>query len=77
VVALQRSVLLPCGRNLRTATPSPRDELENLIETDEGRIGDVFRLSREGLTPQEIADRLNVASYAFVYNNGRQIEAVS
>jgi hypothetical protein len=55
---------------------SPRGELERLIETDEGRIGDVYRLSREGLTPQQIADRLNVASYAFVYNNRRQIEAI-
>ena len=56
--------------------PSPRDELEQLLETDEGRLGDVFRLTREGLSPQEIADRLNVASIAFVYNNRRQAEAV-
>jgi hypothetical protein len=55
---------------------SPREELEALIATDEGRIGDVFRLSAEGRTPQEIADQLNVASHAFVYNNRRQIDAV-
>ncbi|MEO6533824.1 MAG: GIY-YIG nuclease family protein [Pseudolysinimonas sp.] len=54
----------------------PRQEIEQLLESDEGRIGDVYRLTKDGLSPQEIADRLNVASYAFVYNNRRHIDAV-
>lgn len=55
---------------------SPREELEQLIEGGEGRLSDVYRLTRQGLSPQQIADRLDVASFAFVYNNRRQIDAV-
>lgn len=55
---------------------SPRAELEELLEANEGRLGDVYRLSQEGLTAEQIADRLNVATIGFVYSNRYQVQAI-
>ncbi|GAA1061845.1 GIY-YIG nuclease family protein [Agromyces bracchium] len=46
---------------------SPQQEIEDLILANEGRLGDVHRLSQEGLSPEEIAQRLDVATVGFVY----------
>jgi len=54
---------------------TPRDEIRRLIAGHEGRIGDVFRLSEEGLSPEQIAERLNVATQNFVYTYRYQIDA--
>lgn len=53
---------------------TPRQELEELLRTDKGRLGDVF--NREGIEPERIAAELNVASPAFVYNQRRTIDAL-
>lgn len=47
---------------------SPRDEIARLLELSEGRLGEVYRLTAEGLTPEQIAERLNVATAGFVYS---------
>jgi hypothetical protein len=54
---------------------SPRDEIRELIATNEGRLGDVYRLLQEGLSPEQIAERLNVATQSFVYSYRYQIDA--
>ncbi len=54
---------------------SPRDEIGLLIAESEGRIGDVYRLDREGLSAEQIAERLNVATQGFVYSYRYMIEA--
>ncbi|WIB65861.1 GIY-YIG nuclease family protein [Curtobacterium sp. MCBD17_040] len=53
---------------------SPRQEVEQLLAGDKGRLGDVFR--RPGMEPDEVAADLNVASSAFVYNARRMIDAL-
>ncbi|MFC8596831.1 GIY-YIG nuclease family protein [Isoptericola sp. NPDC057191] len=47
---------------------APREELAEFIAAQEGRIGDVFTLTGEGLSAREIADRLNVDTPGFVYH---------
>lgn len=54
---------------------SPRDEIGLLIADSEGRIGDVYRLDREGLSAEQIAERLNVETQGFVYSYRYMIEA--
>lgn len=53
---------------------SPREEIEELLASDRGRLGDVFR--RPTMSPEEVAQELDVASFAFVYNARRMIEAI-
>lgn len=55
---------------------SPLEELERLLETDESRVGDVYRGLAGGQSAQEIADSLNIATSRFVYNYRRRIEAL-
>ncbi|TFD63726.1 GIY-YIG nuclease family protein [Cryobacterium sp. Hb1] len=57
------------------AAPSPRDEIRELIATNEGRLGDVYRLLEEGLSAERIAERLNIATQNFVYTYRYQIDA--
>ncbi|MDQ1200492.1 GIY-YIG nuclease family protein [Rhodococcus sp. SORGH_AS_0303] len=54
---------------------SPRDELSVFIQGQQGRIGDVSRLSAEGLDATQIANALNVASTGFVYSYRAYIDA--
>lgn len=54
---------------------TPRDEIRDLIATNEGRLGDVYRLLQENLTPEQIAERLDVATQSFVYSYRYQIDA--
>ena len=53
-----------------------REEVESALSEDETRLGGVWRLSREGLKPKEIAEKLNVDSWEFVYNQRRNIKAI-
>lgn len=46
---------------------APLDEIRELISTNEGRLGEVYRLTERGLTPEQIATELNVATVGFVY----------
>lgn len=52
----------------RPPDPAVRAELEELLERDPTRLGEVFRLTRQGLVPEEIARQLGVDSHRFVYN---------
>ena len=47
---------------------APIDEIRDLIASSEGRLGDVYRLTEEGLDPDQIAEKLNVATSSFVYS---------
>lgn len=53
---------------------TPRQELEALLATDKGRLGDVY--NRAGMEPEQVAADLNVSSPAFVYNQRRTIDAI-
>src|SRR4051812_20958400 len=48
--------------------PSVRREIEEALAADTSRLGDVYRLTREGLTPPLIAERLGVDTANFVSN---------
>ena len=50
-------------------------EIRALISTNEGRLGEVYRLTEEGLTPEQVASQLNVATAGFVYTYRYQIQA--
>lgn len=54
------------GKQELTEARTPRQELSEFIAGQEGRIGDVYNLSREGLDARGIADSLNVATQGFV-----------
>lgn len=43
-------------------------EIERFLESDSSRLGDVFRLQRQGLDAEAIASRLGVATSRFVWN---------
>ena len=51
-----------------------REEVERALSKDETRLGEVWRL--KGLKPKEIAEKLNVNSWEFVYNRRRDIKAI-
>lgn len=56
---------------------TPRQEIENLLDADQSRLGDVYRLYVvEKLPPQEVADRLNVGTVGFVYGYKARIDAI-
>ncbi|GAA1740488.1 hypothetical protein GCM10009809_40000 [Isoptericola hypogeus] len=46
---------------------TPREELAEFVAGQEGRIGDVFTLTGDGLGARDIAERLNVDTPGFVY----------
>ncbi len=54
---------------------APREELERFLAADQRRLGDVYRLTRQGLNADQIAERLNVATPGFVYSYRYQIDA--
>ena len=43
------------------------EEVKSAFNKDKTRLGDVWRLSKEGLEPDQIAEKLGVAASAFVY----------
>jgi len=56
--------------------PDVRTFLETWLEANQTRLGQVYRLQKEGAKPQQIADSLSVNTYNFVYNYRKQISAV-
>ncbi|UUZ45939.2 AAA domain-containing protein [Janibacter limosus] len=50
---------------------SVREEIRRFLSEDESRLGDVYRLREEGLTPAETAERLGVPSVGFAYSYGQ------
>lgn len=61
--------------------PSPaadfeREEIREFLETDETRLGDVYRCLQQGLNARATADALGVKSSAFVWNYSRVIKAL-
>lgn len=57
-------------------TPEVRRELERLLEKDQTRLGDVYRLTYEGLDQEEIAAHLGVPTSGFVWHSRRIMKAV-
>lgn len=56
---------------------NPSEEIDQLLYEDESRLGDIYRLHYvDGLTPQEVAERLDVATPAFVYAYRAFIDAM-
>ena len=53
-----------------------REEVESALSEDETRLGEVWRLDRQGLKPKEIAEKLGVDTWEFVYNQRRNIKAI-
>src|SRR5690606_16961313 len=48
-----------------------------LLYEDQSRLGDVYRLHVvDHLSPQEVADRLNIETFTFVYSYRTYIEAI-
>jgi hypothetical protein len=45
----------------------PRAEIEQLLEADQSRLGDIYRWRREGKTPQQIAEVVGATNGAFTY----------
>ncbi len=47
------------------------------LEEDQSRLGDVYRLHvLEKLSPQDVADRLNVGTIGFVYGYKSRVDAI-
>lgn len=56
---------------------TPLEEIRQLLYEDQSRLGDVYRLHIDGqLSPQEVADRLNIETPNFVYSYRAHIEAI-
>lgn len=56
---------------------APLQEIRQLLYEDQSRLGDVYRLHiDERLSPQEVADRLNIETPNFVYSYRAYIEAI-
>jgi hypothetical protein len=57
-------------------TPEIRAELIAFLQSDQSRLGEVYRALDEGLTAPEIAERLDVATSNFVWNIDRIAHAL-
>lgn len=54
-----------------------RAEVQSLLEADRSRLGDVYRLDRDGHSPAEIADALSLSTTGFVSNYKAVINALT
>ena len=52
------------------------NEVQKALENDDKRIGDVWRLTKEGKSPADIAEELNVSTNTFVYGYQKFIRAI-
>lgn len=52
------------------------EEVKSALNKDQTRLGDVWRLSKKGLSAKQIAEELNVKTHGFVYNAQRYIKAI-
>jgi hypothetical protein len=58
-------------------TLSPLAEIRQLLDEDQSRLGDVYRLHvKEGRPPQDVADQLNVETSNFVYSYRAYVDAI-
>lgn len=53
-----------------------KEEIDAALGKDDTRLGEVFRLEREGRSPGEIANELGVATKGFVYSHRQYIDAI-
>lgn len=53
-----------------------RSELEQLFLADSGRLGDVFRLDREGKQNEEIRKALDISSTSTIGHSRRSVESI-
>jgi hypothetical protein len=60
----------------RRASPEVLAEIAALLETDDTRLGQVYRGLQRRLSPDAIAAELDVASSSFVWNYERVIRAL-
>lgn len=60
----------------RRPSEAVRAEIVRFLEQDNSRTGQVYRLQEKGLSPQEIAAELDVASSGFVWGAARQLRAL-
>ena len=51
-------------------------EVERALDKDETRLGEVWRLSQQGVSEEEIAKELNVKTTGMVYGTRRYIKAI-
>jgi hypothetical protein len=58
-------------------SPDVEDEITEFIRNDQKRLGEVFRGLDRGLTADEIAAELGVATSGFVWNQSRMIQALT
>jgi hypothetical protein len=70
--------LIDDSESLPGSIPSPdvRALLAESLQADQTRLGQVYRLHNEGLTPPQIAEQLNVKTHNFVYNYRQLAEAL-
>ena len=66
----------PDGPLPETPSPEVAQELRLMLEEDDSRLGDVYRLLSDGLSPQEIAAELGVSTHNFVSNYSSILNAV-
>ena len=52
------------------------EEVKSALNKDKTRLGDVWRLSAEGLDAKQIAKELDVSTPGFVHSNRRDIKAI-
>ena len=52
------------------------NEVREALDKDTSRLGEVWRLNNEGMSPTEIAEELNVSTPGFVYTQRRHIQAI-
>ena len=52
------------------------NEAQKALENDNTRLGEVWRLTKDGKSPTEIAEELNVSTTGFVYNIRNYIKAI-
>lgn len=57
-------------------TAEVRRQLEERLEEDKTRLGEVYRAQNRGLTAPEIAEELGVASSSFVWNYNQYLQAL-
>lgn len=53
-----------------------RSELEGIFQRDQSKVGEVYRLTRQGLTPPQIAEAMGRKTSGYVANDRAVTRAV-
>lgn len=53
-----------------------RAEIQTALEADDTRLGDIYRLSHQGLKPAAIAEELGTPNFTYIYTYRHQIAAL-